>query len=466
MHQEAQNEQPETNEIEGVDVVVIGLGVAGESVAAPLAEAGLRVVGIEAGLVGGECPYWGCIPSKMMIRGANLLAEARRANGVAGTATVEPDWTPIAERTRDQATDNWNDQVAVDRFEAKGGIFVRGRGTIVADRVVEAGGRTFRAARGVVVAAGTSPAVPPIPGIDTVDFWTNHEAIQAKELPASIIVLGAGAIGSELSQVMTRFGTSVTIVEALDRLLPLEEPEAGAMLKEAFEADGIAVHTGVMATEVERRGERVAVTLSDGTRLEADRLLVATGRRTHIAGLGLETVGVDASARFAPVDDRMRVADGVWAVGDITGKGLFTHVGIYQAGIAVADILGGAERRADYSAVPRVTFVDPEVGSVGMTEFDAEAAGINVVTSLVEVLGTARGWLHSSGNEGLIKLVVDKDRGVLVGATSAGPHGGEVLGLLTLAVHEATPVARLREMIYAYPTFHKGIEDAVNRLEL
>ncbi len=465
MHQETHNEEA-LNEIEDVDVVVIGLGVAGESVAAPLAEAGLRVVGIEDGLVGGECPYWGCIPSKMMIRGANLLEEARRVNGVAGTATVEADWTPIAERIRAQATDNWDDKVAVDRFEGKGGIFVRGRGAIVADRTVEAGGRKFRASRGVVVAAGTSPAVPPIPGLDTVDYWTNHEVVEAKELPSSIVVLGAGAIGSELSQVMTRFGSRVTIVEALDRLLPLEEPEAGAMLRDVFEAEGIAVHTGVMASEVARRGEGVAVTLSDGTVVEADRLLVATGRRTNIAGLGLEIVGVDASARFAPVDDRMRVADGVWAVGDITGKGLFTHVGIYQAGIVVADILGDSDRRADYSAVPRVTFVDPEVGSVGMTEFDATAAGIDVITALVEVPGTARGWLHASGNEGLIKLVADKDRGVLVGATSVGPHGGEVLGLLTLAVHEATPISRLREMIYAYPTFHKGIEDAVNRLEL
>jgi pyruvate/2-oxoglutarate dehydrogenase complex dihydrolipoamide dehydrogenase (E3) component len=402
----------------------------------------------------------------MMIRGANLLAEARRVNGVAGTATVEADWTPIAERIRAQATDNWDDQAAVDRFEGKGGIFIRGRGTIVADRTVEAGGRTFRASRGVVVAAGTSPAVPPIPGLESVDFWTNHEVVEAKELPDSIVVLGAGAIGSEFSQVMSRFGTRVTIVEALDRLLPLEEPEAGALLREAFEAEGITVHTGLMASEVERRGDGVAVTLSDGTVVEADRLLVATGRRTNIAGLGLEVVGVDASARFAPVDDRMRVADGVWAVGDITGKGLFTHVGIYQAGIAVADILGGSDLRADYGAVPRVTFVDPEVGSVGMTEFDATAAGINVATALVGVPGTARGWLHASGNEGLIKLVADKDRGVLVGATSAGPHGGEVLGLLTLAVHEATPISRLREMIYAYPTFHKGIEDAVNHLEL
>ncbi|MCP4226170.1 MAG: NAD(P)/FAD-dependent oxidoreductase, partial [Actinomycetia bacterium] len=178
--------------------------------------------------VGGECPYWGCVPSKMMIRGANLLAEARRVDGIAGSTVVTPDWSPIAARIREQATDNWDDQVAVDRFEAKGGIFVRGRARFTGPHTVEVDERTFVAERGVVVATGTKPAVPPIPGIDKVDVWTNREVIEAKELPESIVVLGAGAIGSELSQVMARFGTRVTIVEALDQLLPLEEPEAGA----------------------------------------------------------------------------------------------------------------------------------------------------------------------------------------------------------------------------------------------
>ncbi len=440
-----------------VDVVVIGMGVAGESVAGPLAEAGLQVVGVEAGLVGGECPYWGCIPSKMMIRGGNLLAEARRIDGMAGTATVTPDWAPIAARIREQATDDWNDQVAVDRFVGKGGTFVRGRARFVGPRSVEVGGQVFIARRGVVVATGTTPAVPPIPGIEAVDVWTNHEAIEAKELPASLIVLGAGAIGSELSQAISRFGTEVTIVEALDQLLPLEEPEVGVLLHAAFEAEGVGVHTGVMATEVKAvdgaDGESVEVVLSDGTVLAAERLMVATGRRTELA-----------------TDERMRVTEGVWVVGDITGKGLFTHVGIYQAGIAVADILAtepeGERPVADYTTVPRVTFTDPEVGSVGLSEAAAHEVGVDVATVVVEVPGTARGWLHSSGNEGIIKLVVDREHRVIVGATSAGPHGGEVLGLLTLAVHEATPVDRLRSMIYAYPTFHKGIEDALNRLDL
>jgi len=452
-------------EIEHVDYVVIGLGVAGESIAGPLAESGARVVGVEAGLVGGECPYWGCIPSKMMIRAANTLAEARRVDGLAGTATVVADWAPVAARIREQATDDWNDQVAVDRFEGKGGIFVRGRAHFDGPERVVVGDRTFQAKLGVVIATGTSPAVPPIPGLDQVDYWTNHEIIEAKELPESVIVLGAGAIGSELSQVMARFGTKVMIVEAQDQLLPLEEPEAGALLRSSFEAEGIAIHTGVAASSVRSDGDEVVVELTDGTELRAERLLVATGRKTDLAGLRVDTIGIVSSQRFVPVDEHMRVTDRVWAVGDITGKALFTHVGMYQAEIALADITtGGTGPTADYGSVPRVTFTDPEVGSVGMSEAAARDAGINVATAVVEVPGTARGWLHSSGNEGVIKLIADTDRGVLVGATSAGPHGGEVLSILTLAVHESTPITNLKSMIYAYPTFHKGIEDALRQL--
>ena len=213
-----------------------------------------------------------------------------------------------------------------------------------------------------------------------------------------------------------------------------------------------------------RLDDGVEVILSDGTELRAERMLVATGRRTDVATLGLDKIGIDIAGPFVSTDEYMRVTGGVWAVGDITGEALFTHVGLYQAGVAVSDMLGRVGPSADYSAVPRVSFTDPEVGSVGLTEAEARAAGLEVETALVEVPGTARGWLHASGNEGVIKLVADADRGVLVGATSVGPHGGEVLSMLTLAVHEATPIGRLKQMIYAYPTFHKGIEDAVNQL--
>ena len=446
------------------EIIVVGMGPAGEAVAGQLAEAGLDVVGIDRELVGGECPYWGCVPSKMMIRAAHLLAEARRIPGMAGKAEVTPDWGPVAARIRAEATDDWDDTVAVERFEGKGGRFVRGEGRIVGPGRVEVDGQVYEATRGIVIATGTRAAVPPIPGLADTPYWTNREAIAAEELPASIIVLGGGAIGAELAQVYARFDVAVTIVEAMDRLLPLEEPEAGALVGAVFADEGIDVRVGVGAASVAFDGGAFTVTLADGDELRAEQLLVATGRRTDLAGLGVASIGIDDTARALPVDDHLRVSDGVWAVGDITGKGAFTHVGMYQAAIAVADILGNEHRPASYAALPRVTFTDPEVGSVGMTEAHAREAGIEVATALVQVPHTARGWLHKTGNEGIIKLVADTASGTLVGATAAGPNGGEVLGLLALAVHAQVPVTELRSMIWAYPTFHRGIEDAVNAL--
>ena len=466
-----------------VDVVVIGMGPGGEEVAGKLAEAGLRVVGIDSGLVGGECPYWGCVPSKMMIRAADLLAEARRIPGVAGNATVQPDWAPVAARIRAEATDNWDDTVAVDRFVGKGGTFVRGKGRLVTSDIVEVGGVQYRAARGIVIATGTTAAVPPISGLADTPYWTNHQAIEVETLPASLIVLGGGAIGAELTQVFARFGVSVTIVEAAPRLVPLEEPEAGALLAEIFQHEGITVVTGTGAAEISHDGAEFHVRLADGRVLDSEKLLVATGRRVDLAGVGADVLGVDTKGRSLPVDDRLRiVTDGtaagpggstasstdgsarVWAVGDIAGKGAFTHIAMYQAGIVIADILGQEHFAADYKALSRVTFTDPEIGSVGLTQQGAVDAGLDVAVGIVNVPSTARGWLHKTGNEGFIKVVADRERDVLVGATAMGPNGGEVLGLLALAVHAEIPIAQLRSMIYAYPTFHRGIEDAIRNL--
>jgi pyruvate/2-oxoglutarate dehydrogenase complex dihydrolipoamide dehydrogenase (E3) component len=447
-----------------VDVVVVGLGVGGEEVAGRLAEAGLSVVGIEQGLVGGECPYWGCVPSKMMIRAANLLAEARRVDGMAGRAEVHPDWTPVARRIREEATDDWDDQVAVDRFTGKGGRFVRGHGRLVGPGRVAVGDETFEPTRGVVIGVGTGPAIPPIEGLAGTPYWTNREAIEVETLPSSLLVLGGGAIGLELVQVFARFGVRVGVVEALDRLIAPEEPESSALAAEALAADGVEVHTSVSVEEVGYAHEEFQVGLGDGTTLRAEALLVSTGRRAELGELGLDTVGVDPGARFVKVDERMRAGDGLWAVGDVTGHGGFTHVAMYQAGIAVRDILGEDGPPADYRALPRVTFTDPEIGSVGMTERQARDAGLDVRVGLAQLPSSARGWIHKAGNAGFIKLIEDARRGVLVGATSAGPVGGEVLSALAVAVHGEVPVDRLRHMIYAYPTFHRAIEDALRNL--
>ena len=456
-----------------VDVIVIGMGPAGETVGGNLAEAGLNVVGIEGGLVGGECPYWGCVPSKMMIRAADLLAETKRVNELAGTATATPDWGPVAQRIREQATDNWDDTVAVDRFVGKGGNFVRGYATITAPGTVEVDGQTYIASRGIVIATGTLAAIPPVPGLADTPFWTNHDIIEAKELPSSLIVLGGGAIGSELAQVMARFGVSVSIIEGMDRLLPRNEPEAGEVLSEVFEAEGISVHTGQFATGIsygpsaeDANGpEEFTVTLPDGTEVRGEKLLVATGRRTFLKELGVATLGVDDTAPYLSVDGNQRVTDGLWAVGDIAGEGLFTHLATRQGVVAADDILGNEVTPLNLDAISAVTFTDPEVGAVGLTEAEAVERGLDVKVAFKQVGHTARGWLHAVGNEGFIKIVVDAGSDTVVGATSVGPVGGEVLGLLALAVHAKVPVSTLRTMIYAYPTFHKGVEDALNELD-
>ncbi|HEU4541294.1 MAG TPA: NAD(P)/FAD-dependent oxidoreductase [Jiangellaceae bacterium] len=446
-----------------VDVVVIGMGVGGEEVGGKLAEAGLFVVGVERTLVGGECPYWGCIPSKMMIRAANLLAEARRLDGIAGHADVTSDWEPVAARIREEATADWNDQAAVDRFTGKGGTLVRGRGRLAGPGVVVVDGETFEARRGIVLATGAVPVVPLIDGLADTPYWTNREAIEAKTLPESLIVLGGGAIGLELAQVYARFGVVVTVVEAMDRLLPAEEPEASTLVERVLAADGITVRVGEAATAVHYDGARFLVTVGDDE-LTAERLLVAVGRRADLTGLGLDTVGLDQLAPEITVDEHQRAGDRLWAVGDVTGHGAFTHVAMYQAGIAIRDILGNPGPPADYRALPRVTFTDPEIGSVGVNAASARAAGIRTEVGIAQVPHSSRGWVHKAGNDGLIKLVADADQGVLVGATSAGPTGGEVLSALAVAVHARVPIGVLRHMIYAYPTFHRGIEVALRQL--
>jgi pyruvate/2-oxoglutarate dehydrogenase complex dihydrolipoamide dehydrogenase (E3) component len=448
------------------DVVVVGMGPGGEDAAERLAVAGFDVVGIDGGLVGGECPYWGCVPSKMMIRAADLLAEARRVPGMAGGATVKPDWAPVARRIREEATDFWDDAAAVERFEDKGGRFLRGWGRLDGSSRVMVGDRTVEATRALVINTGTRAWVPPVPGLSDTPYWTNRGAIEAEEVPLSLGVLGGGAIGVELAQVFSRFGSRVTVLEGGPCLVGPEEPESGALLAQVFASEGIDVRTGVTVESVAHDGERFSVALAGGHPLVVDRLLVATGRRADLAQLNAASIGVDESARALPVDDRMRVpgVERVWAIGDVTGKGAFTHVSMYQADIVVNDIMGNPVVTADYRAVPRVTFTDPEIGSVGLSERDARDRGLEVRVGTTEIPPSTRGWIHKPGNRGFIKLVEDADRGVLIGATSAGPWGGEVLGLLTLAVHAEVPTTLLRHMIYAYPTFHRAIEAAVKDL--
>lgn len=452
------------------DVVVLGLGPGGEEVAGRLAEHGLSVVAVDGRLVGGECPYWGCVPSKMMIRAADLLAEGRRIPGMAGSSTVEPTWTPVARRVRDEATDDWDDRVAVERLERRGARFVRGWGRLDGPGRVLVGEELFEPAVGVVLNVGTEPWAPPVPGLEGLPYWTNREAVACEAVPASLVVLGGGAVGLELGQVFARFGSRVTVVEVADRLLAQEEPESSALVTEVLEGEGIQVVTGAAVARADHDGATFTLRLEGTRAVTGERLLVAAGRRADLARAGVGTVGLDEGARTIPVDGRCRAAPGIWALGDVTGRGAFTHVSMYQARIVAADVLGeaGTEvppvHEAEYHALPRVTFTDPEIGSVGLTEGAAREAGLRVRVGLAPVPESTRGWIHKAGNAGLVKLVEDAERGVLVGATSAGPAGGEVLGLLVLAVHAEVPTARLRDMIFAYPTFHRAVEAALDDL--
>jgi len=451
-----------------VDLVVIGLGPGGEHLATEAAKAGLNVVGIDERLVGGECPYWGCIPSKMAIRAANLLADARRIGTLSGSAEVSPDWGVVHARIRDEATDDWDDTVAVERLEQAGVRFVRGHGRLVDTGVVEVGGTRFVAERGVVLNTGTSPSAPPVDGLADTPFWTNRDILEAADLPASMVVIGGGAIGAELSQAFARFGTTVTLVEAAPRILALEEPESSEIVAAAMAADGIRVIAGASIGSVRHADGRFTVSLTDagGTAVElgSDRLLVAAGRRPNIGDVGLETVGLDPKARSVDTDPQMRAGDKLWAIGDITGKGAFTHMSMYQAAVALADITrrsGVDARSAEYHAVPRVTFTDPEVGSVGLTEQQANDAGMDVAVGRAPLAESTRGWITGPGGEGIIKLVEDRSAGHLIGATSVGPMGGEVLSMLATAVHARIPTATLARMPFAYPTFHRAVETAL-----
>ena len=405
-----------------------------------------------------------------MIRAASALAEARRVDGLAGHADVTPDWAPVHAWIRDDATDDWDDQAAVKRLEDKGGTFVRGYGRLDGPRTVvvttpEGDEVVVTASRAVVIATGSAPNVLPVEGLAGTPYWTNHEFIESATLPGSMVVLGGGAIGCEIAQVVARFGVRTTVVEYADRLLSLEEPEAGRLLADVFAQEGIDVRTGVGATRVAYADGEFAVTLSDGSVVRGDRLLVATGRKVDLDALGADTLGIDAGARTFTVDDQLRVVgpdgpvDGVFALGDCTGQGAFTHVSVHQARVVSQSLTHPSEPLASnpIRALPRVTFTDPEIGAVGLTAAAAKKAGHAVrVVSVPLDKASSRAWIHGPGNAGFISVV--ESGGVLLGATSAGPGGGEVLGALSVAVQGRVPVAELRRMVWAYPTMHRGIE--------
>jgi pyruvate/2-oxoglutarate dehydrogenase complex dihydrolipoamide dehydrogenase (E3) component len=443
------------------DVVVLGMGTCGEDATLRLTRAGLDVVGIEERLIGGECPYWACLPTKSLVRSAGLVAEAKRADGLIGRVTVEPDWSLVAQRLRAEVTGGWDDAGGVARFTGRGGRFLRGSGTVTGPRTVAVGDTEVTARLGVLVATGSRPAIPRIPGLADVAYWTTHEAIAAEELPESLVILGGGAVGCELGQVFARFGVEVTIIEGRPRVLASEEPAASQLVTAALEADGVTVLTSAKVIAVSRADRSVAVHLADRREVGAQRLLIAAGRVADADSLGVTAAGATTAAGFIAVDDRMRAADGLWAIGDVTGIAMLTEVALYQGMIAVEDILGADPPPAAYDTIPRAVFTDPEVGAVGLTEQQARGEGREITVVRKQLGATFRGWLHRTGNDGVITLIADRGEDRLLGATVVGPRASDVLGFLALAIHARVPLPDLVQQIYAFPTFYGALGEAL-----
>jgi pyruvate/2-oxoglutarate dehydrogenase complex dihydrolipoamide dehydrogenase (E3) component len=444
------------------DVVCLGGGVAGEAIAGGLEGSGLTLVVIERELVGGECPYWGCMPSKTLLRSGETLKEAERARLLAASRVEwELDFPKISKRVLWMARD-LDDTRPAAALQSTGATLVRGNGKLIDHRTVEVGGERYIARKAVVVANGSTASIPPIPGLDSVDYWTNRQATLPRELPISLAVLGGGAIGLELGQAYARFGSKVTIIEAGPRFLGLEEPEAGATLRPHLEADGIELIAGDPCVGVEKGDAGVVLKMKSGARVTAERLLVATGRRANFEAW--EGAGLPRTERgWLKVDPMtLEAATGVYGTGDVTGIGGFTHLAYYH-GQVVARRLRGEDARADHTAVPRVTFTDPEVASVGLSEAAAREQGIDIETVSMDPAESARGYIHDF-HGGMLKLVGDRRRGVLVGATLASPRAGEILGELVLAVKVGTPLRALSDVIHPFPAFNRVLGAALGEL--
>ena len=437
------------------DAIVIGAGPAGEVCAGELADGGLSVAIVERELVAGECSYWACIPSKTLLRPGEAIAAARQAPGAREAVTGKLD-VEQALGWRDYMVADWDDAGQVVWLDDKGIELLRGNGRIAGPGRVEVDGESHSADR-IVIATGSEPVFPPIPGLAELDgVWTNREATGARDVPGSLVVLGGGAVGVELAQAFRRMGTAVTLVESEERLLPREAARAGEALAEALTADGVELQLGAFASTAERRAELFVLRLDDGTKLEAERLLVATGRRARLQGLGLEHAGIQPGGSGIEVDERLRAAEGVWAIGDATGIMPFTHVGKYQARIAARDILG-RDARAEYRAVPRVVFTDPQVAAVGQA-VDELAAAIE----LSSVARTSTYTREYAERPGSLALVSDGEK--LTGAYAVGSEAGEWMQQATLAIRAEVPLEVLRDTIQPFPTFSEAYVGAIEEL--
>ncbi|MFZ1926892.1 MAG: NAD(P)/FAD-dependent oxidoreductase [Solirubrobacteraceae bacterium] len=435
------------------DVIVIGAGPAGEVVAGRLAKRGKEVALVESQLVGGECAFYACMPSKALLRPAEALAEARRIPGAAQAVTGALDVDAVLRR-RDEVIHNLDDAQQLPWLKDHGITLIRGHGRLEGERRVRVDEQIYEARQAVVIAVGSQAAMPPIPGLAEAKPWTNREATTAQSIPSRLAILGGSAVGVEMAQAYSSLGAKVALIEAEQRLLPREEPFAGEELHSALLERDVEIHLGAKAKTVHRDDQGVTLTMDGDERISSEEILVAVGRHPLTDHLGLESVGLEPGKSIA-VDDTLRVEGAPWlfAVGDVNGRSLLTHMGKYQARIVTTVIEGGDARATRETAItPRVVFTEPQVAAVGFTLQAAREKGINARAYDMSSSGTAGASFYGHDTPGTSRLVFDEDRAVIVGATFTGVDVAEWVHAATIAIAGVVPVERLWEAVPAFPT--------------
>ncbi|MGI8681648.1 MAG: dihydrolipoyl dehydrogenase family protein [Mycobacteriales bacterium] len=447
---------------EDFDVIVLGMGPGGETAASALLSAGKRIAVVERELIGGECGYWACIPSKTLLRPPEAKVAVDRGFGVTGARL---DW-PATRAHRNYMIRDLDDSKQIEGYQESGATVLKGVGRITGPGTVEVGGRVLRTEH-IIVATGSEAFIPPVEGLDSVPVWTNREATTLTDIPDRVVMLGGSAVGVELGLFLHRFGAQVTIVERSGRLLSREDPRPGELTSQYLAAEGIDVRTGVTASRVRTDGKDTVVALDGGSEVRCDVIVVGAGRTPRTGELGLETVGVRLGGKGEVlVDERCSAGENIWALGDVTGVMPFTHVAMYM-GQVIADNILGTPRTARYDGVPRVVFADPEVAAVGLTTAQAEEQGLHTASAEVDLSeAIARPWTYEKEPRGHLGVLADTDSQVLLGAWAVGPMASEWIHTTALAIREQIPLERLRDQVAQFPTYNEGWLAAYRQLDL